>query len=68
MRPSYDRAAAPSEAKLLYEYFVAKATASGIPTQTGVFQAMMQVHLVNDGPVTLICDSRQKSAGVTVVT
>jgi D-tyrosyl-tRNA(Tyr) deacylase len=68
MRPSYDRAAPPADAKRLYEYFVARASESGIPIQTGVFQAMMQVHLVNDGPVTLICDSRPKNPNVTVRT
>jgi D-tyrosyl-tRNA(Tyr) deacylase len=56
-RPSFDLAAAPAEAERLYAYFVEQARKSGIPVQTGVFQALMQVYLVNDGPVTIICDS-----------
>ncbi len=55
-RPSFDRAAPAEEARILYEHFVSRAQASGIPTQTGRFQAKMTVHLVNDGPVTLICE------------
>lgn len=58
MRPSYDRAARPEHARRLYEYFVERVRSSGIPVQTGVFQAVMQVYLVNDGPVTLICESK----------
>ena len=56
-RPSFDLAAGAAQAADLYEAFVNSARASGIPVATGVFQASMQVHLVNDGPVTLICDS-----------
>jgi D-aminoacyl-tRNA deacylase len=56
-RPSFDRAAAPEPARRLYEYFCDTARARGIPVETGVFQAMMRVHLVNDGPVTLVYDS-----------
>jgi len=56
-RPSFDLAAPPQEAARLYEYFVDTARATGIRVETGIFQAMMQVHLINDGPVTLICDS-----------
>ncbi len=56
-RPSFDRAAPPEEARRLYEFFVEKARATGLRVETGVFQADMKVHLVNDGPVTLICDS-----------
>lgn len=56
-RPSFDDAAPAAEARLLYEYFVARARQTGIPVETGVFQAMMSVHLENDGPVTLICES-----------
>lgn len=56
-RPSFDLAAGPQEASRLYEYFVNEARKSTVPVETGVFQASMQVHLVNDGPVTLICDS-----------
>ena len=57
MRPSFDRAARPDQAQKLYDYFVAAAKTTGIPTETGVFQASMQVTLTNNGPVTLICES-----------
>jgi D-tyrosyl-tRNA(Tyr) deacylase len=57
MRPSYDRAARPEAAQPLYDYFVERMRATGLAVETGVFQAMMQVALVNDGPVTLICES-----------
>lgn len=56
-RPSYDQAAAPERALLLYESFVASLRQRGIPTETGRFRAMMDVELVNDGPVTLLLDS-----------
>lgn len=56
-RPSFDRAARPELANRLYERFVALARARGVHVETGIFQAMMQVSLVNDGPVTLICDT-----------
>ena len=56
-RPSFDLAASPQQAARLYEYFVNTARKSGFPVETGVFQASMQVHLVNDGPVTIICES-----------
>ena len=55
-RPGFDLAARPEEARRLYEYFVKKMRATGIPVETGVFQAHMQVMLVNDGPVTVICE------------
>jgi D-tyrosyl-tRNA(Tyr) deacylase len=58
-RPSFVRAARPEEAVGLYESFVGRLRASGVPVATGAFRAMMQVSLVNDGPVTLILDSRQ---------
>ena len=57
MRPSFSSGAHPSEAERLYDYFVAKAAASGIPTATGRFAADMKVALVNDGPVTIWLDS-----------
>src|SRR5580698_8672489 len=61
-RPSFDRAAPPAEAQALYEYFVESARQRTVAVQTGVFQAHMEVHLINDGPVTILLDSddRQK--------
>jgi D-aminoacyl-tRNA deacylase len=56
-RPSFSRAANPETAEKLYNYFVRKVKDMGIATATGRFQAMMQVHLVNDGPVTLMLDT-----------
>jgi D-tyrosyl-tRNA(Tyr) deacylase len=56
-RPSFDTAAPPEEANLLYENFVTNLRALGVPVATGIFQADMQVHLVNDGPVTFVLDS-----------
>lgn len=56
-RPSFDGAARPEQANRLYEHFVGLARARGVQVETGVFQAMMQVSLVNDGPVTLICET-----------
>ncbi len=56
-RPSYAGSAAHEEANRLYEAFVAALRSKGILVQTGVFGAMMQVELINDGPVTLIIDS-----------
>lgn len=58
-RPSYLRAAPPEQARQLYEDFVAKLRAQGVSVETGVFQAMMAVELVNDGPVTILLDSEK---------
>ncbi len=58
-RPSYIDAAEPEQANALYEYFVRQARSKGIRVETGVFQAMMQVKLTNDGPVTILLDSRK---------
>jgi D-tyrosyl-tRNA(Tyr) deacylase len=58
-RPSFDRAARPEEAKRLYEYFIARIRAAGLKCETGTFQAMMDVELVNDGPVTILIDSEK---------
>jgi D-tyrosyl-tRNA(Tyr) deacylase len=58
-RPSFDEAAPPQMARELYEYFVSKIRDSGVTCETGQFQAMMQVELVNDGPVTILLDSRR---------
>lgn len=55
-RPSFDTAAVADEGKRLYEYFVAAARRAGLPVETGIFQADMQVTLVNDGPVTFILE------------
>ena len=52
-RPSFTRAAAPAQAQELYERFCALLAAQGVPVEKGVFQAHMEVSLVNDGPVTL---------------
>lgn len=59
-RPSFDTAAPPEEANRLYECFVDKVREIGIPVETGIFQADMKVHLVNNGPVTFILESREK--------
>ncbi len=58
-RPSYVEAAPPDEARRLYEVFCARLRASGVTVATGVFQADMDVALVNHGPVTLLLDSRK---------
>jgi D-tyrosyl-tRNA(Tyr) deacylase len=57
-RPSFDEAAPPDEAKRLYEAVATALRAQGIPVETGVFAAHMQVELLNDGPVTFVLDSR----------
>jgi D-tyrosyl-tRNA(Tyr) deacylase len=59
-RPSFDEAAPPRIAKPLYEDVVRELQANGVKVATGEFQAMMQVSLVNDGPVTLLLDSRKR--------
>ena len=56
-RPSFDAAAKPERARELYEYFAARIRAAGLPCQTGRFQEMMEVELVNDGPITILLDS-----------
>jgi D-tyrosyl-tRNA(Tyr) deacylase len=58
-RPSYAEAALPADAQPLYEMFLARLRATGRVVREGVFRAMMQVQLVNDGPVTLLLDSRR---------
>ena len=58
-RPSFDAAAPPQIARPLYEQVVREIAARGLPVATGEFQAMMQVALVNDGPVTILLDSRK---------
>ena len=59
-RPSYDQAAGPDTAQRLYDDFVKVLRSLGIVVATGQFQAMMEVELVNDGPVTLLLDSEKK--------
>lgn len=59
-RPSFLDAARPEVAEPLYTSFVAEVRGQGIPVETGRFQAEMQVSLVNDGPVTLLVDSRKQ--------
>jgi D-tyrosyl-tRNA(Tyr) deacylase len=58
-RPSYADAASPEEASRLYELFVERVRPSGLHVGTGVFRAMMDVSLVNEGPVTILLDSRR---------
>jgi len=59
-RPSFDAAAPPQRGRELYEYFVERIRAQGLRCETGRFQEMMQVELVNDGPVTILVDSAKK--------
>jgi D-tyrosyl-tRNA(Tyr) deacylase len=56
-RPSFDAAAPPYEARQLYEFFVEQIRAAGLRCETGRFQEMMKVELVNEGPVTILLDS-----------
>jgi D-tyrosyl-tRNA(Tyr) deacylase len=60
-RPSFIQAAPPELAERLYETFIAAVGVQGVPVASGRFRAMMEVELVNDGPVTLILDSRKQS-------
>ena len=57
-RPSFDQAAPPDLARALYERYVEALRSRAIPVETGIFQARMQVELVNDGPVTLLLESK----------
>jgi D-tyrosyl-tRNA(Tyr) deacylase len=59
-RPSFIKAMPPGPAEQLYEKVVAAARATGVPVETGRFRAMMEVELVNDGPVTLLLDSKRQ--------
>jgi len=58
-RPSFDAAAPPELALRLFEFFVQRIQALGLPCETGRFQEMMQVELVNEGPVTILLDSKK---------
>jgi D-aminoacyl-tRNA deacylase len=58
-RPSFDDAASPDQARTLYELFVEQIRAAGLPCQTGRFQQMMKVELANEGPVTILVDSKK---------
>jgi D-tyrosyl-tRNA(Tyr) deacylase len=60
-RPSFDDAAAPADAQVIYDYFVGVLRRGPVPVETGVFQASMEVSLVNDGPVTLWIDSADRT-------
>jgi D-aminoacyl-tRNA deacylase len=58
-RPSFDAAAPPENARQLYDFFVEQIRAAGLRCETGRFQEMMQVELVNEGPATILLDSRK---------
>lgn len=57
-RPSFDEAAGPEKAEALYDYFVQTSRLQGLQVETGIFRAAMQVKLINDGPVTILSDSK----------
>ena len=61
-RPSFEAAAAPERAQALYERFAATLASRGLVVATGTFRAMMEVELVNDGPVTILLDPRKEQA------
>ncbi len=61
-RPGFEVAAPPEQARALYEYFVEIARRSGLRVETGVFQAHMEVSLINDGPVTLMLETNEGRA------
>jgi len=58
-RPSFDAAAHPERARVLYEYFVGQVRKAGLRCETGRFQEMMEVELINSGPVTILVDSKK---------
>ena len=57
-RPSFDSSAEPKEAEKLYKYFINKLRDSSLRVESGIFGAMMDIHLINDGPVTFIINSK----------
>ena len=59
-RPSFTDAALPDKARDLYDFFITSAAAQDLAVASGEFQAMMDVHLVNDGPVTMLLDSKRR--------
>ena len=59
-RPSFDQAAPPEQARVLYEYFVERARRLPLRVETGIFQETMQVELINEGPVTIWMDSAER--------
>jgi len=59
-RPSFTGAALPAKAEALYNYYINKVKENGVTVETGIFAAHMQVNIVNDGPVTIWLDSRDK--------
>jgi len=59
-RPSFIHAASPEKGNTLYEYFIAQIENNGVPVKSGKFGAMMNVNLINDGPVTFVLDSKQR--------
>ncbi|MFP4081285.1 MAG: D-aminoacyl-tRNA deacylase [Candidatus Aminicenantes bacterium] len=58
-RPSFDKAEYPERAEKLFDYFVERIRQKGIQVETGIFGALMEVHLVNDGPVTFILEPKK---------
>lgn len=60
-RPSFDAAAPPAEARILFDALVEEVRSLGLTVESGEFQAHMQVELINDGPVTLVLDSRRST-------
>ena len=61
-RPSFDHAASPEQARALYQHFIERLKLRNITVETGVFQAEMEIHLINEGPVTFILDSNKSPA------
>lgn len=61
-RPGFDLAAPPDQARVLYDYFVDACRKRNVRVETGIFQATMAVQLINEGPVTIICDSEKSPA------